>query len=350
VRGTESGVGWSLRAWGRVDRAELRGVSSFGDCQDGAPDCPRDDQRSSSLRGVGGLSVPMGETNAVDLSLAGGADWVHGATGAFRRNVFSAGARDDLAFSEGFSLHPGLRLDAVGGDVGLSPAVAVRWKPAANHPLAVRAGWGLSFRPPTFSELYLDRGGMVGNPELQPERAWSVDSGVEWRIGRLALSAGAFWSRYRDLILYQLFPPARVKPFNVGQARIAGFELQAVVPLPAHLLASLSYSFLDAVNRSDGHSLPYRPPHRLFARLSHRGDRFEGYGELSFTSRFPRNDFDSAFVDSQLLINTGAGVRAAGPLWVDVEIKNLLDNRTYEDLFQYPLPGLSVAVIARARL
>ena len=88
----------------------------------------------------------------------------------------------------------------------------------------------------------------------------------------------------------------------------------------------------------------------MFARLARHGERLEGYAEAGFTLRMPRNAFDSAFVGSQLLLNAGAGVRAAGPLWLDVEAKNLLDNRTYEDLFQYPLPGLSIAVIARARL
>ncbi|MGZ6125754.1 MAG: TonB-dependent receptor plug domain-containing protein, partial [Myxococcales bacterium] len=261
LRGAAGDVLWSVRGSGRLDRVELRGVRAFGDCDDGAPDCPRDDQRSSSLRGEGEIAFPLGEANALNLLFAAGAETVHGeAVGGHRRGVLAAAVRDDLALPSGFSLHPGLRLDRVGRDAGLSPALAARWRPTA--PLTLRAAWGISFRAPAFSELYLDRGGIVGNPDLRPERAWSVDAGAELRAGALTLSASAFWSTYRELILYQLFPPARVKPFNVGGARIAGFELQAVVPLPAHLLASLSYSFLDAVNRADGHSLPYRPPHR----------------------------------------------------------------------------------------
>jgi vitamin B12 transporter len=350
LRGSNGEVAWSLRASGRLDRSELRGVSAFGDCEDGTPDCPRQDQRSSSARAEGELALPAGEANTLRLLLSGGGEWVHGATGAHRRGLFSAAVRDDLALTSGFSLHPAVRLDKVGRQAGLSPAITAEWKPAPGHPLSLRAGWGLSFRTPTFTELYLERGGIAANPDLQPERAWSVDAGAEWRLALLTLSATAFWSSYRQLILYQLFPPARVKPFNVGEARIAGVELQAVVPLPAHLLATLSYSFLDAVNRADGHKLAYRPPHRLFARLARRGERLEGYGEASFTSAIPRNAFDTAFVGSQLLLNAGIGVRAVGPLWIDVEAKNLLDKRTYEDLFQYPLPGLSIALIARARL
>ena len=64
----------------------------------------------------------------------------------------------------------------------------------------------------------------------------------------------------------------------------------------------------------------------------------------------PRNQFDTAFLPSQLLINAGAGARLAGPVWLDVEAKNLLDDRRLQDLFQYPLPGLSLAAIVRVRL
>ena len=351
IRSKNGDVAWSVRGWGRIDRAELRGVSVFGDCDDGQPDCPRSDQRSSSAGGEGEVALPIGEANFLSLRLSAGGEWVNGGgTGAHRREVASIAASDDLVLPWGLSLHPAARFDKFGGNHGLSPAVTAQWTPAQGHPLSLRAGWGLSFRAPTFSELYFESGGVVSNPDLRPERAWSIDAGADWRLAVLTLSMSAFWSSYSELILYQYFPPARAKPFNVGAARIAGIELVATVPLPAHLLASLSYSFLDAVNRSDGHRLAYRPPHRFFGRLARRGDRLEGYGELSFTSAIPRNAFDTAFVGRQLLLNAGVGIRALGPVWFDVEGRNLLDDRTYEDLFQYPLPGLSIAVIARARL
>ena len=351
VRGESDGLAWSARASGRVDGIEVRGLQAFGDCEDGTPDCPRLHQTSSSARGEGELIVPAGSSQRVSLRLSGGGEWVRGGDmGAHRREVLAAAASADMALPLGFSLHPALRLDKVGKDAGVSPALAAQWRPEPGHPLQLRTAWGLSFRAPTFSELYLERGGVAPNPALQPEHAWSIDAGAEWRTALLTLSASVFWSSYRDLILYQLFPPGRVKPLNVGQARIAGLELQVVVPLPGRFFGEVSYSFLDAVNRRDGHSLPYRSPHRVFARLAHRGDRVEGYGEMSFTSALPRNAFDTAFVGRQLLFNAGAGVRAVGPVWLDVEVKNLLDDRTLEDVFQYPLPGISIAVIARARL
>ena len=264
----------------------------------------------------------------------------------------SAALSDEWTPARSLSLHPALRFDQVGPDKGLSPALAALWR---RGPVELRAGWGLSFRAPTFSELYLHEGGLGSNPDLRPERAWSIDAGAAWRADRLTLSAGVFWSQYRDLILYERKPSANeVTPLNIGAAHVAGAELQAIVPLPLGLLAEASYSFLDAVNERPGaqqsQKLAYRPPHRLFLRLARRGPRLEGYAEASFTSRMPRDQYGSAYLPAQHVVNAGAGARLGGPFWLDLEVKNLLGDETLEDVFQYPLPGLSIALIARARL
>jgi vitamin B12 transporter len=353
LRATAGSIAYGVRAWADLDRIELRGVSAFGDCSDGAPDCPRSVQSASNARGEFEAGAPLGERQWLHASITGGMDRTWGdATGLHRRGVFSAALSDEIGAGV-LSVFPAVRLDVVGDEVGVSPGVATTVR-LPGAPVELRAGFGLSFRAPTFSELYLQQGGVQPNPELTPEYAKSVDAGVTWRFGWLTLSGGAFASWYRDLIVYELFPPQQAKPFNIGRARILGAELQAVATLPLGLTAELAYTRLEAVNTRpgplDGHSLPYRPPHRLFVRLAHHSDRFEGYAETSFTASMPRNEFDTAFVPAQLFVNAGFGMRVAGPLWIDVEAKNLLDDRTMQDLFQYPLPGLSLAAIARARL
>jgi iron complex outermembrane receptor protein len=347
LRGAAQDVQWAVRAWARADRIELLGVQTFGDCQDGTTGCPRQDQRSTGARGQGELAAPLGSRNWLRATLEGGAEWVHGTgTGSHERGVASLAMADDIRVTDAFALHPAVRLDRVGTDSALSPALTASLRPA--EALELRAGFGLSFRPPTFSELYLQQGGVASNPDLRPERAFSVDAGATTRLGRLSLSAGVFYARYRDLILYELFPPASAKPFNVGFAHVAGVELQAVLALPAGFSAEGAYSYLRAAD-DQGNPLAYRPPHRVFARLARRGDRLEGYGEMGFVSQMSRNVYGTAFEASQLLLNAGVGTRVGGPVWLDVEVKNLLNDQTLEDLFQYPLPGLSITVIARAR-
>ena len=344
---------WALKAWTRFDRVELQGVQPFGDCVDGTPDCPRLDQRASDVRAEAEGRIAMGEAQWLSATVSAGQERVHGTNiGAYHRNLLSLAGRDDLTLPGGFALHPAVRFEKVGSDAGASPALTASWR--ATQVLELRTGWGLSFRPPTLNELHLESGGIAPNPDLRPERAWSLDAGATLRLGDTTINGGLFWSQYRDLIVYELFPPAKVKPFNVGSARIAGAELQALVKLPFRLFAQASYSWLNAVNLRPGdqqdNQLPYRPPHRLFARVARRDDRFDTWAEASFTSAMPRNFFGSAYVPAQLVLNAGAGIRVAGPLWIHLEVRNLLDDRTLEDLFQYPLPGRSIALIARARL
>jgi len=353
LRGLDSARAWSVRAWGRLDRIELRGVQAFGDCEDGTPGCPRLDQRSSAGALEGEYGFSLGKAQWIGASLQAREERVHGTdTGSHARGVFSAALSDDIMAGAGFSLHPAMRLDRVGDDSGVSPALTASWSPSSAWEL--RIGSGLSFRAPTFTELYLQRNGVAANPDLRPERAWSVDGGATWRAGIASVSAGVFWSKYTDLIVYELYPPAKVKPFNVGDARIAGAELQGSLLLPRGFRLDAAYSYLHTLNlregAQEGHSLAYRPPHRVFVRGSRRGERLEGYLEGRFTSAMPRNQYDTAEQPAQLVFNAGFGVRVAGPLWVDFEAKNLLDDRTLEDVFQYPLPGFSFAVIARARL
>ena len=352
LRGSAQSVQWTARVWGRVDRIDLTCSQPAAGSQSVSP-CLPEDERSTGARGQAELATPLGDRQWLRLSFEGGAEWIHGTgNGAHERGIGSLALADDVQITSRIALHPALRLDRIGSDTGLSPALTGSFKPMA--PLELRAGFGLSFRPPTFSELYLDAGGIAANADLRPERAFSMDAGVTWRTKNVLLSAGAFYTHYSNLIIYEFFPPAAVKPFNTGHAHIAGLELEAMVTLPRGFLAQLAYSYLEAINEEagaeDGHRLAYRPPHRLFARLARTGDRLEGYGELGYVSAMPHNGFDSASQNAQLVLSAGAGARVAGPLWLDVEAKNLLNDQTLEDQFQYPLPGFSIAVIARARL
>lgn len=370
LRGLAGDAIWAARAWGRADRIDLTGVGAgAGDCVPGAAGCEAQISRSYAARAEAEVGLPAGSLQWLTLSASGGEDWIASTSaGRERRLVASLAAADDLRLAGGVvSVHPALRLDRVGDLWGASPAIAATvrpWLSQAGDPaplsralasLELRAGAGRSFRPASFAELYLDQGTSAPNPLLEPERATSFDAGIAYRTERLFVSAGAFWSTFQDLIIYEQFPPLRVKPFNIGAARIAGIELQAVVRLPAGFAIEAAYSYLDAINRrpiptQEGQELAYRPPQRLFLRGARRGDRWEGFVELSATASMPRNSFGTARLPAQVVVNAGAGARVLGPLWVDVEVKNALDDRTRQDLFQYPLPGLTATALARVRL
>jgi len=369
LRADAGGASWTLRGWGRHDRIDLHGVRAFGDCIEGEPGCDPTRERSTSAAGEIELGLPLGPAQWAKASFASGGEWLAGTdTGSHRRAQRTLALADDVGLaSSGVSIHPAVRIDLVGSLWGWSPGAGVAWKLAALDPagcraaarwfcgLELRAGAGRSFRAPSFAELYLDQGAVSPNPDLSPERAWSVDAGAAWRGEQLTLSAGGFWSSYQELILYEQFPPARVKAFNAGAACISGVEAQAAAMLPYGFVAEASYSYLHARNCRDsatqgGQPLPYRPPHRLFLRLARRGDRLEGYAELNATSSVARNSFGTSWQPAQMVVNAGAGARVWRGIWLDLDVKNVLDDRTLQDLFQYPLPGISVSAIARIQL
>ncbi|MGC9158817.1 MAG: TonB-dependent receptor plug domain-containing protein [Terracidiphilus sp.] len=108
-------------------------------------------------------------------------------TPARRRWSLSAGAREEI-FSGGaqavFSPHlaGGLRL---------------------SDQLRLRASGGYGFRLPTYTDLYYTDPATVGNPNLEPESAWSGEAGADWDPSvRLTISATGFYSRQHDTIDY----------------------------------------------------------------------------------------------------------------------------------------------------
>jgi vitamin B12 transporter len=361
VQATLGDIVIDTRAWSRASLVQLRALGLGFDCPDGGTGRACAVHQSHTVAATGQVEVafPVSGGHRVTGSVSAGGEWLAGSyAGIHRRERISLAVLDDLSLLRGaLSIGPALRLDLVGGFAGISPGLTAMARPFPGSKLApfeLRAGAGASFRPPSFSELYLDTGPTQPNPELRPERAVSIDTGVRWRTRSFTAAAGIFWSRYRDLILYELFPPARVKPYNVGAERISGAEIQLGLSLPLEGRLEVAYSFLDAINErpsatQQGRNLSYRSPHRLHTRLERRGDRLEGFAQFEVSSSTPRNAYGTAELPAQVRVDAGAGARVAGPLWIDLQIRNLLGDRTQQDLFQYPLPGASFQATARAR-
>jgi outer membrane receptor protein involved in Fe transport len=251
---------------------------------------------------------------------------------------------------------PALRLDAVGPFTGLSGKLGASWLLADGW--SVRASAGRSFRAPSLAELHFQQGLVIPNPELVPEAGLAADASLV-ADGPLGLATlGGHVTRYRDLILYQPTTLRRLKPFNTGQALVAGIEAElATAPMlgPARATLSGAYTFLFTEllqGRPDevGNQVPYRPRHRLYARATAAPGRFELHLETHYVGRrfsTTRNEYP---IPASLLWNVGAGVtlhRAVG-LSLHAEVKNLLDDRTLTDGLGNPLPSRMVLLTLRA--
>lgn len=257
--------------------------------------------------------------------------------------------------------------------IGLAPRLGTRLRLLPG--VELRASGGRYFRPPTLAELFGDRGYLVGNEGLRPERGHAVDGGlvVDRRLAGLQLYAQlagfATWSR--DLVSW-VSAGAVARPINVAAARVRGVESAvAVVPARRWLTLHANYTWLDSRNDSDdpaqrGHPLPGRPRHELFARATAgravhvRGVRVEP--RVLYTVDVIAGTFlDPAGrlgLPPRVLQGTGVELHLDERVHLGVEVRNLLDVRTatvvlpvagarprsvpIADFIGYPLPGRSV--------
>lgn len=116
----------------------------------------------------------------------------------------------------------------------------------ASKSTFLRLSWGQSYRVPSLAERFVGAEifpgfSVIPNFDLMPESGWSAEIGVKqgFRIGKnwgALADFSIFWMEYTNMIQYNIgiWPPDTqppspqylgFKPFNISQARIAGFEL-----------------------------------------------------------------------------------------------------------------------------
>jgi vitamin B12 transporter len=233
----------------------------------------------------------------------------------------------------------GLRADRwAGGDVVLSPAASLAWIPTDRARL--RTSFGRSFRTPTWTERYYRDPAHTGNPELAPERAWSLDAGADlFPIPGVEVAATGFLRDATRLIDWA----RRVdgEPWvtrNVDEARFAGVEAEVRVRdlLGTSLRAqgtwlSLTSSAVEGYQskyalRPLAESVSLTAARRIpsGAQASLRGVRERRMGEESYLRVDARTIYD------------------VGRFTVALDLKNALDER-YEDISFHPAPGRSIA-------
>ncbi len=179
------------------------------------------------------------------------------------------------------SISPGFRAD-VDTQFGWapSPRLAVKIDPVPE--LTFRASWGLGFRPPSFSELYLQFSNpgigylVQGNPRLQAERSGSANVSVDYRppLEGWVLSASLWHTSLTNLInitangIPNPDDPVTFGYENVTNAYTQGVELSARTRLSRGAYLDLSYMGLDARDVTRQRALEGRSPHRLNANLT----------------------------------------------------------------------------------
>ena len=125
-----------------------------------------------------------------------------------------------------FNLSVGAREEFFSGNVDPVFAPQLSGSLRLPHQLKLRASSGYGFRIPTYTDLYYSDPSTMGNPNLKPESAWSVDGGVDWSpSSKLIISMTGFYTRQHDAIDYVRPSPAeKWHATNLSGLRFAGVE------------------------------------------------------------------------------------------------------------------------------
>jgi vitamin B12 transporter len=193
---------------------------------------------------------------------------------------------------------PGIRLDD-------NQSFGTAWTPSFSAAYLFRdigtklkAGYAKGFKAPTLNELFFPPAfgcPAFGNPNLDRERSWEINAGVEQDVFGDWVKAGAtyFHREVKDLIEGRPIPGDPFGCFravNVGSARFDGVETMLRIKIFAPLSLDTQYTFLNW-NTADGR-LPRRPKHRGSVSLNYLQDGLNVNIAANIVGR--RDDFRAA--------------------------------------------------------
>jgi outer membrane receptor protein involved in Fe transport len=132
---------------------------------------------------------------------------------------------DDVKLVGGFQTNKigNLALDTV-------PRGGLTWTPWSWA--GVKILYGKAFRAPSLDETLLNRPGIVGNPNLLPEKVGTFDVGFTGQWNRIEAGVDYFHSKQTDSIVSVTGTPSRY--VNLGELTFDGFELEGKYYLKKH--------------------------------------------------------------------------------------------------------------------
>lgn len=268
-------------AWARVRREQLR---------DGLGEIGLGPRHTDELTLSPGLRATLGTAATPRLALHGLLD-VHGDRYAARDRL-SGGVEDPRARLVGragvgatwtigaLALYPSVIATALrsgGVTVGsVDPRLGARLDLSRHLALTATAARGL--RPPDVTELWGDRGALVGNPALRPERSTTIDLGARWVSGAVRAELVGFHGAAVDRIVWVQNAQRIARPENLEHSVVSGLEAAAAVAVgPFESWTSVTRTF--SAQRSDrpaydGKELPRLPDWEIHQRTTFGGERW----------------------------------------------------------------------------
>jgi outer membrane cobalamin receptor len=217
----------------------------------------------------------------------------------------------------------------------ISPMISLSQNLFTNF--RIYASYANAVRVPTLFQLYSETS---GNPDLKPEDANKIETGIEWYLFMndedryLSLQLAYFYNDLTDLI-YRASSSYRFQ--NISEATLYGAEVQSVFNYNRYLSAELGYAYLNSPDSST-EILEEVPQNKIYFRLGIRTD-------LQINLNYELNYFDerttyvpSKNLDSYILHSVNIGYQILEFLKLRAELNNITDVY-YEEELGYPSAG-----------
>ena len=273
------------------------------------------------------------------LSFRAGADWTL-PIGVLSTSLDMRQVRSSFTGANPFSFSP-LAPDSANTRnlYGLRSGLRINLTPN----LIFKANLGRTQRAPSFYELFGNRGGVVGNENLRPERGLAWDAGMRYHTNTTTIESVFFDHHYDDLIQFVQTSQATSRPENIGQARVWGIEITVQKELWKYFGISSNYTFQRTKDQStiphlNGNALPNRPPHKLFARIKGGIQRITAFYDYTFEDGNFLDQSNRRPLASRHIHNAGMNIKITKQIQFGLEAKNL-KNTQIADTWGYPLPG-----------
>ncbi len=199
----------------------------------------------------------------------------------------------------------GLRGDYT-SDFGLNPGASTGLGYGLTEKMMARINAGYSVNVPTFSQLYQPSHGAIdqvrGNPDLNSEKVFSYDLGLEYRFKKdQVFQVSFFRADIRDLISFQRGTDLIYRPINIDTAYRQGIELTMKQGWENGLGVDLGCIWQDSENRQTGNKLPYSPREKV--KTTVRYTIPEWLTRLETTLRYEAEQFSEAENNVQEKLN-----------------------------------------------
>jgi len=252
----------------------------------------------------------------------------------FDQGTMSAGLEDHFRVTDKWKVIGGLSLDYIDkyaegeNNTSLNPLIGIKFTPAAD--LDFHVSFARKSRFPSMRSLYSQSS---GNPDLLSESGTSFEFAATWD-GPFYVTGSLFFNRFKDFIDSVRLPDGTRRYFNVGRARINGFEVQVRKSLVG-LAATANYTFLDHRNETDDRPLDAQPKHNLNFDVSvmpAAGFRLGIYGLLGSTSRWWDSSTSEVLsIPSFFSLDAIAGYAFSGRYEVFMRLGNVFDHYFYTE-------------------